>query len=304
MKWVRRILLSALAGLALIAMFIVGAAYYGAGKIITRTSSNENRTIRGNPETALGLAYEDVSFKAEDRETLRGWFVPAASARVGVVTVHSLGSNRLEFLPDAKMLHDSGYAVLMFDCRGHGMSDGSGRILRLGIWEHRDVEAAATYLKRNRGTKQVIVIGCSQGAASAIEAAAEDNDIEGVIAEASILSPRDILTVAVRRARPDLGPRFVAMMTWIAVWRMGGRGIPGPVDAITRIASRPVFLMQGSADETVPPNDVRVLYDQAREPKSIWIGEGAGHCELREKYPQQYRQHVVDFLTHYFPTSK
>jgi alpha-beta hydrolase superfamily lysophospholipase len=304
MKWVRRILLFALAGFALLAIFIVGAAFYGAGKMITRTSSDENRIIQGNPETALGLAYEDVSFKAEDGETLRGWFVPAASADVGVVTVHGLGANRLEFLRDAKTLHDSGYAVLMFDCRGHGMSDGSGRILRLGIWEHRDVEAAAAYLKQSRGIKRVIVFGCSQGAASAIEAAAEDKDIDAVIAEASILSPRDILTVATRRARPDLAPGSVAMMTWIAVWRMGGRGMPGPIDAITQIAPRPVLLMQGSADEAVPPNDVRVLFDQALEPKWIWVGEGAGHCELREKYPQQYRQHVIDFLTRYFPISK
>jgi uncharacterized protein len=304
MKWVRRILLFALAGFALIAIFIVGAAYYGAGKIITRTSSDGHRIIHGNPETALGLAYEDVSLKAEDGETLRGWFVPAASADVGVVTVHGLGANRLEFLRYAKMLHDSGYAVLMFDCRGHGMSDGSGRILRLGIWKHRDVEAAVAYLKNSRGIKRVIVFGCSQGAASVIEAAAEDKDIEGVIAEASFLSPRDILTVATRRARPDLAPGFVAMMTWIAVWRMGGRGMPGPIDAITQIAPRPVLLMQGSADDTVPPNDVRVLFNQAREPKSIWIGEGAGHCQLREKYPEQYRQHVIDFLTRYFSISE
>lgn len=304
MRRVRRILIFALAGLALIAVFIVGAAFYGAEAIITRKSSDENRVIRGNPETALGLAYEDVSFKAEDGETLRGWFVPAASADVGVVTVHGLGANRLEFLHDAKMLHDSGYAVLMFDCRGHGMSDGSGRILRLGIWEHRDVEAAVAYVKQSRAIKRVIVFGCSQGAASAIEAAAEDKDIAGVIAEASILSPREILTVATRRARPDLEPGFVAMMTWIAVWRMGGSGMPGPIDAITQIGPRPVLLMQGSADDTVPPSDVRILFDQAREPKSIWIGEGAGHCQLREKYPEQYRQHVIDFLTRYFPISK
>jgi len=304
MKWVRRITFFALAAVALMAMFFLGAAYYGSGKIITRTPSDQNRTIDGNPKTALGLAYEDVSFKAEDGETLRGWFLPAAAADVAVVTVHGLGANRLEFLHEAKMLHDAGYAVLMFDCRGHGMSDGSGRILRLGIWEHRDVEAAAAYLKRNRNIKRVIVFGCSQGAASSIQAAAEDKDIDGVIAEASILSPRDIITVAIRRARPDLGPGFVAMMTWISVWRMGGNGMPGPVDVITQIAPRPVLLMQGSADDSVPPSDVRTLYTHAREPKSIWIGEGAGHCQLREKYPQEYRQHVIDFLTHYFPLSK
>jgi len=29
------------------------------------------------------------------------------------------------------------------------------------------------------------------------------------------------------------------MMTWISVWRMGGNGMPGPVDVITQIAPRP-----------------------------------------------------------------
>ena len=304
MKWVKRILLVALVGFTLFEMFVVSAAYYGAGKIITRRTSNQHRIININPQTALGLAYEDVGFRAEDGETLRGWFVPAASADVAVVTVHGLGANRLEFLREAKMLHDSGYAVLMFDCRGHGMSDGSGRILRLGIWEHRDVESAVAYLKQTRRIRHVVVLGCSQGAASVIEAAAEDKDIDGVIAEASILSPREILTVATRRARPDLAPGFVALMTWIAVWRMGGRGMPGPIDAIAQIAPRPVLLMQGSADEAVPPNDVQVLFAQAREPKSIWIGKGAGHCQLREKYPEEYRQHVIDFLTRYFPIGK
>jgi len=80
--------------------------------------------------------------------------------------------------------------------------------------------------------------------------------------------------------------------------------MPGPVDVITQIAPRPVLLMQGSADDLVPPSDVRTLYTHAREPKSIWIGEGAGHCQLRDKYPIEYRQHVIDFLTHYFPLSK
>jgi fermentation-respiration switch protein FrsA (DUF1100 family) len=59
--------------------------------------------------------------------------------------------------------------------------------------------------------------------------------------------------------------------------------------------------MQGSGDDTVPPNDVRALFDQAREPKSIWIGEGAGHCQLREKFPHQYRQTRDRFPDALFP---
>ena len=304
MKWVRRLIVAALAAVAMLTILIVGAAFYGAGEMQIRRFENEHRTLRNDPRSELGLDYEDVTFKAEDGKTLRGWLVPSmGNGDVGVVTVHGLSANREEFMPDAKILHDAGYSVLMFDCRDHGTSDGDGRTLSLGVREHRDVESAVAYLK-HRGMKRVVALGCSQGAVSSIEAAAEDNDIDGVIAQASFTSLYEILTVATHQKRPDLKPWFVAMMTDIAVWRMGGRGLDGPLDAVAKIAPRPVLLMQGSADELVPPGDVQILYDHAREPKSIWIGAGAGHCELHRKYPEQYRQHIVDFMSKYFPLSK
>ena len=59
--------------------------------------------------------------------------------------------------------------------------------------------------------------------------------------------------------------------------------------------------MQGSADKMVPPHDVQTLYDHASDPKIIWIGDGAGHCELADKYPDQYRARILDFMSRYFP---
>jgi len=59
--------------------------------------------------------------------------------------------------------------------------------------------------------------------------------------------------------------------------------------------------MQGSSDTAIPPQDVELLYRRAKEPKQIWIGQGAGHCGLRERYPEQYRDHILRFLRTYFP---
>jgi len=93
----------------------------------------------------------------------------------------------------------------MFDCRGHGLSDGSGRY-SVSVSGTSRRRSRSRVLKRNRNIKRVIVFGCSQGAASSIQAAAEDKeDIDGVIAEASILSPRDIINVA-PTSPSDLGP--------------------------------------------------------------------------------------------------
>jgi len=81
-------------------------------------TERQNRTIDGNPKTALGLPYEDVSSKPKEERTLRGWFLPAARG-CGLVTVHGLGANRLEFLHEAKCPR-RWLRGLMFDCRGHG----------------------------------------------------------------------------------------------------------------------------------------------------------------------------------------
>jgi alpha-beta hydrolase superfamily lysophospholipase len=299
MKWMRRIAIGAIVVVVVVNLFFVGAAYYGAGKM--EHPQWMRPAPRKNPKAAFGLNYEDVSFRTEDGATLRGWFVPAGQSEVGVVTVHGAGANRSEFLSEAKILHDAGYPVLLFDCRGHGASDEVGRGISLGAREHRDVEAAVSYARQSRGMKRVVVLGCSQGAASSIEAAGEDKEIDGVIAEASFLEPDEVLEFATHKIRPDLKPWFVTMMCRIAVWRMGGSGMPGPVDAVAKISPRPVLLMQGSADEMVPPHDVQILYDHASDPKVIWIGDGAGHCQLADKYPDQYRARILDFMSRYFP---
>jgi uncharacterized protein len=299
MKWARRIATGVIVAVVIVNLFFVGAAYYGAGKMMHPPWMEP--APRTDPKAALGLDFDDVAFQTEGGATLRGWFVPARQSDVGVVTVHGAGANRSEFLAESKMLHDAGYPVLLFDCRGHGASDGVGLGVSLGAREHRDVEAAVSYARQSRGMKRVVVIGCSQGAASSIDAAGEDNDIDGVIAEASFLEPREVLEFDTHKVRPDLKPWFVAMMSGIAVWRMGGRGMPGPVDAVAKISPRPILLMQGSADKMVPPHDVQILYDHAGDPKNIWIGDGAGHCQLAHKYPDEYRTHVLDFMSHYFP---
>jgi hypothetical protein len=96
--------------------------------------------------------------------------------------------NRAEFLPQLKFLHEAGYPVLMFDCHDQGEAPGNAGI-SIGVREHRDVEAAVRYMKRPWSIARVAVFECSQGAASAIEAGAENRDIDAVIAERRSLSP-------------------------------------------------------------------------------------------------------------------
>lgn len=283
-----------------LAVLVVGTAVWGSGLLMRPPWMAKTRQLGPDPKSAFGIEYEDVQFAAAGGAMLRGWFVAGKSKSAGVVTVHGAGANRSEFMPEMKMLHDAGYPVLMFDCEGQGMSDGR-RIITLGARERRDVEAGVSWMKHERGIQRAAVFGCSQGAASSIEAAADDPQIDGVIAEASFLEPVEVLDFDVSHVRPDLSPWFVHFMDQIAVWRMGASATPGPIDIVGRIAPRPVLLMQGGADRMVPPHDVQALYDRAGEPRQLWIGAGAHHCGLRALYPDEYRDRVMNFLRKYFP---
>ncbi len=168
-QWLLRFA-AAIGGLAVLLFTLLAVlTFRGAGRMRYPDWMSKYRKLTDNPKHAYGYDYEDISFHAEDGDTLRGWFVAGRSgAMVGVVTVHGAGGNREEFMPELKMLHESGYPVLMFDCREQGESDGRGRGISLGVREHRDVESAVHYAKEKYGLKKMVVLGCSQGAASAI----------------------------------------------------------------------------------------------------------------------------------------
>ncbi len=251
-----------------------------------------------DPRTDLGLDYEAVELPARDGSTLRGWFVPGdPGATAGVVAVHGAGADRREFLRQVPVLHRAGYPVLLFDCREHGISDGAGRGISLGIRESEDVVAAVAFAKHSRGLERVAVIGTSQGAASAILAAAADPSIDAVIAENSFTSIEDLIRdVRVPEdARPT--PGWVArVVAAFSIWRMGGWGRPAPIDVVAAIAPRPLLLMHGTKDRAIPSAHSERLRAAAGEPVELWLLEGGRHAALFDRAPEEWERRVLGFL--------
>ena len=131
--------------LALAAASPFALAWYASEQIL-RSGWYEHRTPEqglrptrwhdadADPRTELGLDFEDVEFSAIDGSTLRGWFVPAAGPTdAAIVTVHGGGGDRRSYMGLLPTLHFAGYAVLLFDCREQGISDGNARGMSLGM---------------------------------------------------------------------------------------------------------------------------------------------------------------------------
>ena len=72
---------------------------------------------------------------------------------------------------------DEGYAVLTFDFRGYGESDGDQDFDKLD----EDLKAAIRFMRVDRGKAPVFLIGASMGATTSL-VVAQDEDLGGVIA--------------------------------------------------------------------------------------------------------------------------
>ncbi|OHD71362.1 MAG: hypothetical protein A2W19_10175 [Spirochaetes bacterium RBG_16_49_21] len=111
--------------------------------------------------SAVGLAYEDVSFKTGDDVMLNGWWVPAQSARATLLFCHGNGGNISFLLDTIVIFHSMNLNTMVFDYRGYGRSLGTPT----EEGTYRDVDAAWNYLLKVKkiSPDEVILIGRSLG---------------------------------------------------------------------------------------------------------------------------------------------
>jgi uncharacterized protein len=210
---------------------------------------------------------------AGDGVTLAGWRVRAAApgARRGtVVYLHGVGDNRGSASWAADHLRARGFDVVAYDSRAHGES--TGQACSYGYHEKRDL---ARVLGQLADPGPVVLLGHSMGAAVALQAAADEPRVAGVIAVATI---SDLRTAAGERA-PFVASRGnidQALRLAEAEGRFRVDEV-SPARAAARIRC-PVLLIHGAADrETPPAHSQRVLAALPGPHRRLLLVPGAGH---------------------------
>jgi len=159
-------------------MSLVLAACDGATEPIDGSPTPPpSATLSPSPTPVPG---EAVTFRTSDGVRIAGRLF--GEGRVGVVLGHSIDGDQTEWWNFAEVVTDAGHAALTIDFRGYcpgedaGCSDdGSTR----DAW--RDLLAGATFL-RERGVKEIVLIGASMGGTASVLAAAEARPrVSGVI---------------------------------------------------------------------------------------------------------------------------
>jgi alpha-beta hydrolase superfamily lysophospholipase len=219
------------------------------------------------------LLHEEVSFAGEgEGVVLRGWLFRTTAPRRGtVVFLHGRNQNREASLQVASTLVERGYDVLAYDSRAHGES--TGTYSTFGYYEKRDLSRAIDYL----GADEVLVMGVSLGGAVALQAAAEDPRISGVIAISSFTSMQQI----VRDQIP-----WVVPTAWVrGTVRNAGEVAHVRVEDVdtVRAARRihvPVLLLHGAEDRFAAPAHSRQIDAALAGPHELVLVEGAHHNDV------------------------
>jgi uncharacterized protein len=241
------------------------------------------------------LQPENVEVNSSTGATLSGRFFPGLS-RATVVLSHGYGGNQDELLPTADALHRGGLSVFTYDLRGCGRSTGE---VTFGAKERDDLRAVIDYVARRDDVdpERIGALGFSMGAATTLMAAADDPRVKAVVDDsgwsdvyhwlrpswsAVFIHPRDrfsALSLALVERRSDIDLDRLK-----------------PREDVARLAGRPLLIIHGSADESVPAGDAQENFAAARGPKGLWLIDGAAHGATVAPGGASSSDRVVEFF--------
>jgi len=235
---------------------------------------------------AFNLKYQEVWIPVKAAsgkvEKIHGWWIPAAKPNAKVLLyLHGNGVNIGANAAHADRFHRMGFAVLIIDYRGYGLSEGS---FPNETSVYQDAATAWNYLVKQRQIQasDIFIYGHSLGGAIAINLAVQQPKAAGLIVESSFSSIQDVVNL---RSQFKLFP-----VNFILNQRF---------DSINKIKNLqlPVLFIHGTDDFVVPASMSKQLYAVAPEPKQLIIVPNAGHNDVAEVAGWQYFQTVEKFVS-------
>jgi pimeloyl-ACP methyl ester carboxylesterase len=235
------------------------------------------------------------SVRTADGLTLRGWYHPTGARRHLVILVHGMWGSWHEMAGLGRDLHGRGYDVLLFDLRGHGQSDPSR--LFMGRRERRDLRAALAWAGAHGFTPdRVAWVGLSMGASTLLMEAAQNSKIRVAVVDSAYGDLPELLDAQL--ARYSNLPRWFNPGILAAAWLAFGVRTDDliPIRSASSWGRRPLLLIHGEADTTVPVRQARRLASAAGPWCQAVTVPGVEHGEAYRVNPGRYVARLDAFL--------
>jgi fermentation-respiration switch protein FrsA (DUF1100 family) len=249
------------------------------------------------------LPCEELWLKTAEGISLSCWLIPGGpGARGTVIYLHGVSECKIVGISMAKLLHEAGFNVFLYDSRRHG--DSGGAYCTYGFYEKHDVGTVITYLEHRGDLRvgRIGLFGSSMGAAVAIQAAALDARVASVVAESGFATLRTIFDDYQKRMIKMpwhyLRNLVIKRSEHLAHFRANA---VSPLEALKNVHV-PIFILHGTSDDRIASRYSELLFANAHEPKELWLIEGAHHNDMGEVGGVEYTRRILEFFqTHLSP---
>jgi len=198
-----------------------------------------------------------------------------------VLYLHGNASNVGANVEHAYRFHRLGLSVFVMDYRGYGKSQGD---FPTESQVYEDAQLAWDYLVKQRGINpnQIYIYGHSLGGAIAIDLAVRHPEVAGLIVEGSFTSTRAMVEF-------QKGLFWMFPIDFLLTQRF---------DSLSKVdrLQMPVLFIHGTADNVVPVEMSKKMFEAAPEPKQLYIVPDGGHTNVAHIGGAEYLQILSQFL--------
>ncbi len=285
-------ILAAVAGVVLVAVLVISYICYRMAFYVARKPGTTEEIDFPEGEAYLpyleamkkwaretrALPFESFEIRAYDGLRLHGkFFAYAPGAPIEIMFHGYRGSAERDLSGGVQRCFQLGRSCLLVDQRCSGKS--GGNTITFGIREHKDCLAWARFAAEHFGPEvKLILTGISMGASTVLMAAGETlpENVIGVLADCGFSTAKDIIQSVI--AGMGLPVKLSYPFVRLGALLYGGFD-PEAYSALEAVkkATVPVIFFHGEADDYVPCDMSRVLYEACASKKKLVTVPGAGH---------------------------
>ncbi len=283
-----------LLGCGILLFLALGMSWFVSSRIIMRP-----REVHEEEWRQYQLHREHVSFRSTDGLQLDGAFIHGGNGAT-VILLHGYGRSKEQMLPQANLLNEAGYSILMFDFRASGQSE--GKYITFGGREVADLEGAIRYLETRPDVdmSRVGALGFSMGGAVAILKSG-DLPIKALVINSTFARFKSVIWQNFREYLKGIPFFPLGYLTLFVMKIRTGIYYPAinPIRSLQKLKAIPLLIMHGAHDRRIPVENLFEFQRDAPWIKEFWLVRRAEHEDVYSVTKEQYEQKLLSFYRKY-----
>jgi dipeptidyl aminopeptidase/acylaminoacyl peptidase len=247
--------------------------------------------------------YEEVELVTADGVHFGAWLFRQPGSPQTVIVSPGHKGQRQSMLGVCVALWRKGFNVVTYSYRGMPGSD--RRRVTMGIDEVNELQAVLAFARQRVRGARIGLLGYSMGAVVSLLGGAGEPSIEAFVLDSPFSDLRRLLNENIGRLIHLPGNLLIGPVDlWFRLRSGKSMAESSPISILSALEPRPLFFIHGGADPVTGVHHSRLLYDQYRGPREIWIVQGAPHTGAYFADRELYVERIAAFFGRHLGLSR